>query len=399
MLGLGAAIERTGRISKSRLAAAEATVTQPARHARTRAGCDQVEVLVTSPGRQSTNRKALERALRSGGPKQVRFVTADDEARLAYAGAVACTPTGHGAVAVCDVGGGSTEIAVGSPTAAADVVPVARPRLAQDHPPLTSAGPARGTARSTRARTAVRDALAALTPPPAVDQALASGGTARALRKLVGPTLGRDELDDALEILRRTEPRKVARRFDLPPLARRGARRRDGRPLGAPGPARRPADRRRRRPARGGRAAAPRARDRRRRVAADDATAARERARGRTGPSPRFPLVADVSSRRRSRPSDRRSTGSARTCCCRRAAASRRRATCRSPLNGFGFFAPRMPPLPGSPSETWMPVISLSPSFSKTLPGRPRPPSAESIVAEASRPSAMNRTGLFAGLA
>ena len=35
-------------------------------------------------------------------------------------------------------------------------------------------------------------------------------------------------------------------------------------------------------------------------------------------------------------------------------------------LNGFGFFAPRMPSLPGSPSETWMPVISLSPSFENT---------------------------------
>ena len=31
--------------------------------------------------------------------------------------------------------------------------------------------------------------------------------------------------------------------------------------------------------------------------------------------------------------------------------------------NGVGTFAPRMPPTPGSPSETWMPVISLSPSL------------------------------------
>jgi len=41
-----------------------------------------------------------------------------------------------------------------------------------------------------------------------------------------------------------------------------------------------------------------------------------------------------------------------------------------------------MPPVPGSPSETCAPVISLSPSF------LPKPPDAESIVADASRPSA-----------
>src|SRR4051794_33850305 len=58
------------------------------------------------------------------------------------------------------------------------------------------------------------------------------------------------------------------------------------------------------------------------------------------------------------------------------------------PAHGRGSFAPRMPPAVGSPSETWMPVSSLSPSFVK--PGVPR--SAESTVADASRPSATNRT-------
>ncbi len=38
-----------------------------------------------------------------------------------------------------------------------------------------------------------------------------------------------------------------------------------------------------------------------------------------------------------------------------------------------------------------MPVISLSPSF------LPKPPIAASIVADASRPSASQRTGWFAG--
>ena len=52
---------------------------------------------------------------------------------------------------------------------------------------------------------------------------------------------------------------------------------------------------------------------------------------------------------------------------------------------GPDALAPRMPPVVGSPSETWMPVISLSTSL---YDGPPR----ESNVAEASRPSASQRT-------
>ncbi|HEY7114214.1 MAG TPA: hypothetical protein VIA45_14890 [Thermoanaerobaculia bacterium] len=54
----------------------------------------------------------------------------------------------------------------------------------------------------------------------------------------------------------------------------------------------------------------------------------------------------------------------------------------------------RLPWIPASPSETWMPVISLSPSFGKPLPAAD---SAESIVAQVSLPSAIRRNGSFDG--
>lgn len=117
VLGLGAEIERLGRISKSKLTAAATTVAALHSHAHD-AGCAHVEVLVTSPGRQNANRSALERSLSRGTPKLIRFVTPHEEARLAYAGAVSCAPSEAGNVAVCDVGGGSTEIAIGAPTEA-----------------------------------------------------------------------------------------------------------------------------------------------------------------------------------------------------------------------------------------------------------------------------------------
>src|SRR5262245_43946886 len=115
VLRLGAEIERKGRISKSSLATTRATVAGLCSQADD-AGCAEVEVLVTSPGRQSGNRSALRRTLSRRVQREIRFVTADEEARLAYVGAVACTPVEGELVAVVDVGGGSTEIALGPPS-------------------------------------------------------------------------------------------------------------------------------------------------------------------------------------------------------------------------------------------------------------------------------------------
>jgi hypothetical protein len=50
-----------------------------------------------------------------------------------------------------------------------------------------------------------------------------------------------------------------------------------------------------------------------------------------------------------------------------------------------------MPLVVGSPSDTWIPVSSLSWSF------LPKPPLPASIVAEASWPYASQRMGWFAG--
>jgi exopolyphosphatase/guanosine-5'-triphosphate,3'-diphosphate pyrophosphatase len=214
VLRLGAEIERYGRISKPKLAATAETVAALHSVAQ-RAGCAHVEVLVTSPGRQCANRSALQQALEQGRPKHIRFVTTDEEARLAYAGAVACTSLSDGPIAVCDVGGGSTEIAVGSPASTLPwcrSVDVGSLRVTQRR--FRSGCPTRREIREARA--AVRSAVVALEPVPAATHALASGGTARALRKLVGPSLGADELCEAIAICSAMRPQKIARRYAVP---------------------------------------------------------------------------------------------------------------------------------------------------------------------------------------
>jgi exopolyphosphatase/pppGpp-phosphohydrolase len=64
------------------------------------------------------------------------------------------------------------------------------------------------------ARAEVERHLEGLTPP-LPQAALAAGGTARALRKLVGRTLGADDLDAALDILGKRSSARVAKTFGL----------------------------------------------------------------------------------------------------------------------------------------------------------------------------------------
>ena len=115
----------------------------------------------------SNRRKALQRA--AGHP--VRVLSTEEEGRLAYDGAIATADVDlPEKIAVCDVGGASTEIAVGSPGV----------------PPkwVTSIdlGSVRLTARSTdvyHARSEAAEAFAEVTAP-SVELALAVGGSARA---------------------------------------------------------------------------------------------------------------------------------------------------------------------------------------------------------------------------
>jgi exopolyphosphatase/guanosine-5'-triphosphate,3'-diphosphate pyrophosphatase len=215
VLGLGAEIERTGRLSKAKLSATANGVSGLHEQARA-AGCRRVQVLVTSPGRQSANRSELERSLSRGSTKQVRFISPSEEARLAYAGALAYTPVSEDAVAVCDVGGGSTEIAIGSPSEAPTwcrSLDLGSLRITQRY--LRHLPPTKRELAA--ARRAVREALGEIGPiPGAPARVLASGGTARSLRKLVGRSLGPSELEAALAIATSTTPRKLSRRYGVP---------------------------------------------------------------------------------------------------------------------------------------------------------------------------------------
>jgi exopolyphosphatase/guanosine-5'-triphosphate,3'-diphosphate pyrophosphatase len=213
-LGLGEEIERLGYLSEATLARVGAVAAAQAERARA-LRCDRLEVLVTSPGRQSGNsvelRATLERA--TGAP--VRLLSGEEEGELGYLGAVSGFRKLPKSVAVCDVGGGSTQVVVGTPAGGVawarsfDIGSLRLTRRSLDGDPASKKSVA-------AARDEAAEALQGLVPP-AAKAALAVGGSARAAAKIVGECLGADELDRAVALLSARRRSDIATRFRIAP--------------------------------------------------------------------------------------------------------------------------------------------------------------------------------------
>ncbi|MFL5946627.1 MAG: hypothetical protein ACJ74C_14480 [Gaiellaceae bacterium] len=207
-LGLGEEIERTGAISEERLAATAAHAAARVRQAR-KLRCAAIEVLVTSPGRQARNGSELVARLAETTGVPTRVLSPEEEGALAWHGAVAAAKDVPSSVAVCDVGGGSAQVTVGSPeTGPAWVrsVDIGSLRLTQrafrtDPPTSDDIG---------RARTTIAEAFEDFAPPLPLG-AIAVGGTARALRRVAGDVLGFEEIADAVSRLQERTSRQVAK--------------------------------------------------------------------------------------------------------------------------------------------------------------------------------------------
>jgi len=204
-LPLGEEIERFGAVSDVHVAGAAKAVRKLAKLARSHS-VESLDVFLTAPGRQSANAGELVAALTRAAGAPVRVLSTDEEGRLAYGGAVATAPIElPNRIAVCDVGGASTEIAIGSPHAHPDWVE------------SVDLGSVRLTTRVASIREACWVAAAAFdhVEPPRVDAALTVGGSARAARRLVGSRLGPDELAEALRLVETESERAIVRRFGV----------------------------------------------------------------------------------------------------------------------------------------------------------------------------------------
>jgi exopolyphosphatase/guanosine-5'-triphosphate,3'-diphosphate pyrophosphatase len=199
----------------TRIAAIAGAVAEQVRLAR-ECGCVRLRAVGTAALRDTVNRDELIAAIERAAGIDVEILTGEEEARLAFTGATRTLghrPTGD--VGVVDVGGGSTELVVGT---LADGVswcasfPIGSGFLAEAY--LRSDPPA--AAELDKVRRHVAGAFEGLDAPrPAV--AFAVGGSAGSLRRLVGPALDPDSLERGLSVLSDTPSADVARRFELDP--------------------------------------------------------------------------------------------------------------------------------------------------------------------------------------
>ncbi len=215
MLRLGADVERNGRISDRKLALAAKVVRYYAEDAR-KAGVEQLEVLITSPGRQASNGDELLEVLALAARCPARIVSAAEEGRLAFVGALAlASPPARRRVAVVDVGGGSAQLIVGTRRDGPSwirSIDIGSQRLTSRL--LTVEPP--GTEAVAAARSEVAHYLAGIEPPPP-RATYAVGGSARALKRIVGPRLGQDELAHILELVAATPSAEIGARYGIDP--------------------------------------------------------------------------------------------------------------------------------------------------------------------------------------
>jgi exopolyphosphatase/guanosine-5'-triphosphate,3'-diphosphate pyrophosphatase len=213
MLRLGADVERHGEIPEEKLAHTASVVAGLVADART-AGAQAIEVLITSPGRQAANGADLAERLQRAAGCPARVLTAAEEGHLAFLGALSGARIAPWrTVTVVDVGGGSAQIVVGSRREGPSwtrSIDLGSQRLTSRLLP----GDPPGTEALDEARYEVNRYLASLEPPSS-RTAFATGGSARALKRIVGGRIGAGELETALDQLATTSAAALAQRYGM----------------------------------------------------------------------------------------------------------------------------------------------------------------------------------------
>jgi exopolyphosphatase/guanosine-5'-triphosphate,3'-diphosphate pyrophosphatase len=210
---LGKGLASGGTIPEERIEATADEVAKQAKVARD-LGAAQVEVVATAAVRGAPNREDFERAVRERTGLSVRVLGGKEEAQLSFVGATKrLGAPAEGPIAVIDVGGGSTEIAIGTVDAGVswcESFRIGSGFLADSY--LHSDPPAMDELQGVRSHAA--GAFEGLDLPP-IEQAIATGGSATSLKRITGTELDHEALERALRILS-SEPREeVSRRFDM----------------------------------------------------------------------------------------------------------------------------------------------------------------------------------------
>src|SRR3954447_8171890 len=212
---IGKQSDSSGRIPKKVLANVVEVVTTQVRLAR-EMGADDITIVATAAVRAAPNKDKLLEAVLTETEIPITVLSGHEEAQLAFVGATKrLGAPAEGTIVVIDVGGGSTEIAIGTVDDGSTwdaTFRVGSGMLTEAY--VTDDPPA--AADLLRIRQHVSGVFEGLELPH-IDKAVAVGGSATSLRRLVGAELAHETLERGLRILADSPAADVAERFDLAP--------------------------------------------------------------------------------------------------------------------------------------------------------------------------------------
>jgi exopolyphosphatase / guanosine-5'-triphosphate,3'-diphosphate pyrophosphatase len=212
---IGKDSRKAGAISEEKVAEVADVVCTQVRLAE-ELGAKAIRIVATAAIRDASNTGEVAATISRAAGMEVDVLSDEEEGRLAFVGATKAL--GHpveGPIAVVDVGGGSSEVVFGTVAGGVSSVQsfkIGSGSLTEDH--LSGDPPSASEIR------AVRDAIAdafegvELEQP---EQAVAVGGSATSLRKLVGAVLEYETLERGVRVLCGDPIADVARRFELDP--------------------------------------------------------------------------------------------------------------------------------------------------------------------------------------
>jgi exopolyphosphatase/guanosine-5'-triphosphate,3'-diphosphate pyrophosphatase len=209
---LSRGLKEDGSISGKKIAELADTISTQVKLAKV-LGANDVYAMATAATRDAPNGDELIETVQAESGVRIEVLDESEEARLAFVGATRSMQDLDDRVAVIDVGGGSTEVAVGT---LEDGVKwstsfrIGSGLISDEH--IHSDPP--GVTELDAARAAVEQMFSDF-PFPEADQAIAIGGTASSLRRMVGNVLEHETMERAIRLITRNAAAEVADEFGL----------------------------------------------------------------------------------------------------------------------------------------------------------------------------------------